>query len=68
MAALLPQVVFTDEQALMGEKALYSSTSDEAISIPSGKDDQILESSQPESQVGGAFAQPLSQRCVQYTN
>ena len=53
LTATLPsQVVFTDEQALMGDKAtLYSSTSDEAMSIPSVKDDQ---SSQPESQVGGA--------------
>ena len=44
-----PSVVFTDEQALIGDKGtLYSSTSEEAASSIT---DEILESSQPESQV-----------------
>ena len=48
-----PSVVFTDEQALIGEKGtLYSSASDEAAStITSINPDDVLESSQPESQV-----------------
>ena len=44
-------MVFTDEQALIGDKGtLYSSTSEEAASSIT---DEILESSQPESQVRG---------------
>ena len=43
-----PSVVFTDEQALIGDKGtLYSSTSDEAAS--SITDDINYDSSQPES-------------------
>ena len=48
-----PSVVFTDDQALLADKGtLYSSTSEEAASsIASVNHDDILESSQPESQV-----------------
>ncbi len=44
-----PSVIFTDDQVLIGDKAtLYSSTSDEGASSIT---DEILDSSQPESQV-----------------
>ena len=48
-----PSVVFTDDQALMADKGtLYSGTSDEAASsITSINHDDIIENSQPESQV-----------------
>ncbi len=49
-----PSVVFTDEQALMGDKAtLYSSTSDEQAGSITSIKDEIIDSSQPESQVRG---------------
>ena len=48
-----PSVVFTDDQALLADKGtLYSSTSEEAASsIASVNHDEIMETSQPESQV-----------------
>ena len=50
-----PSVVFTDDQALLADKGtLYSSASEEAASsIASVNHDEIMESSQPESQVSG---------------
>ncbi len=49
-----PSVVFTDEQNMMGDKAtLYSSTSDEQASSITSIKDEIIDSSQPESQVSG---------------
>ncbi len=51
-----PSVVFTDDQALLADRGtLYSSTSEEAASsIASVNHDEILEHSQPESQVSKA--------------
>lgn len=48
-----PSVVFTDDQTLLADKGtLYSSTSDEAASsITSINHEDIIENSQPESQV-----------------
>lgn len=50
-----PSVVFTDEQALLADKGggtLYSSASEEAASsIASANHDEMLETSQPDSQV-----------------
>ena len=48
-----PSVVFTDDQALLADKGtLYSSASEEAASsIASVNHDEIIETSQPESQV-----------------
>ncbi len=48
-----PSVIFTDEQALIGDKGtLYSSASDETASSIA---DEILDSSQPESQVKDGY-------------
>lgn len=57
-----PSVVFTDEQALIGDKGtLYSSTSEEAASSIA---DEILESSQPESQVTNLPVTTCSPTCL----